>query len=51
MIHIKFGFSDGDKNMLEEYYNNYDEEGRMKRDNVHAVEYNTTMHFLKNTCP
>lgn len=37
--------------MLEEYYTNYDEDGRLKKDNVHAVEYQTTLHFLMKHLP
>jgi SAM-dependent methyltransferase len=32
--------------MLEQYYYNYDESGRLEKDNVHAIEYRTTLHFL-----
>lgn len=33
--------------MLEQYYNSYDENERLKKDNVHAIEYRTTLHFLQ----
>ena len=37
--------------MLEEYYNNYDEAGRLKKDNIHTIEYRTTLHFLLKHLP
>lgn len=37
--------------MLYEYYNNYDEENRFKRDNVHKIEYITTLHYLMKYLP
>jgi SAM-dependent methyltransferase len=33
--------------MLEQYYNNYNENERLEKDNVHTIEYETTLHFLK----
>lgn len=33
--------------MLKQYYNNHDEDGRLKKDNVHSIEYQTTLHFLQ----
>ena len=36
---------------LQNYYNNYDEEMRLKHDNLHQIEYLTTIHFLKKYIP
>jgi len=37
--------------MLEQYYNNYDESRRLVKDNAHAIEYSTTLHFLQKHLP
>lgn len=34
------------QNEVIEYYNNYDEKGRLQRDNAHKIEYLTTIHFF-----
>lgn len=36
---------------LNNYYANYDEDTRLKRDNLHQIEYLTTLHFLKKYIP
>ena len=33
------------------YYNNYDEEGRLFRNNTHNIEWITTMHYFKRLIP
>jgi ubiquinone/menaquinone biosynthesis C-methylase UbiE len=37
--------------MLEEYYTNDNEDGRLNKDNVHKIEYRTTIHFLLKHLP
>jgi 2-polyprenyl-3-methyl-5-hydroxy-6-metoxy-1,4-benzoquinol methylase len=39
------------ENKIAEYYNGYDEEGRLSRDNSHNIEWITTMHYFKNLIP
>lgn len=33
------------------HYSNYDEDGRLTRDNVHKIEWLTTMHYFNNLIP
>jgi len=33
------------------YYNNYDEEVRLFRNNTHKIEWITTMHYFKRLIP
>lgn len=37
-------------NSVQEYYTIYDEAGRLFRDNMHRIEFITTLHFLKSIC-
>lgn len=37
--------------LLYEYYETYEEDIRLKKDNVHKIEYITTMHFLMKHLP
>lgn len=39
------------ENNLAEYYNGYDEERRLFRDNSHNIEWITTMHYFKDLIP
>lgn len=34
-----------------EYYNHYDEDGRLFRDYLHQIEYRTTMHYFEKLLP
>lgn len=36
---------------LKEYYENYDEGGRLDRDNAHKIEFLTTVHYLDKILP
>jgi 2-polyprenyl-3-methyl-5-hydroxy-6-metoxy-1,4-benzoquinol methylase len=38
-------------NKLMEFYNNYDEENRLIKDNFHKIEYITNIHYIKKYCP
>jgi ubiquinone/menaquinone biosynthesis C-methylase UbiE len=35
---------------LIEYYNNYDEESRLIKDNAHSIEYITNIHYIEKYC-
>ena len=39
------------ENYIEQYYNDCDEGGRLKIDQVHKIEYQTTLHFLEKYLP
>jgi 2-polyprenyl-3-methyl-5-hydroxy-6-metoxy-1,4-benzoquinol methylase len=36
---------------LIEFYNNYDEENRLVKDNFHKIEYITNIHYIEKYCP
>jgi 2-polyprenyl-3-methyl-5-hydroxy-6-metoxy-1,4-benzoquinol methylase len=36
---------------LIDYYNNYDEESRLIKDNFHKIEYITNIHYIEKYCP
>jgi 2-polyprenyl-3-methyl-5-hydroxy-6-metoxy-1,4-benzoquinol methylase len=38
-------------NALIEFYNNYDEENRLIKDNFHKIEYITNIHYIEKYCP
>lgn len=39
------------KENIIDYYNHYDEEGRLFRDYLHQIEYRTTMHYFERLLP
>jgi 2-polyprenyl-3-methyl-5-hydroxy-6-metoxy-1,4-benzoquinol methylase len=39
------------KENIIDFYNNYDEENRLIKDNFHKIEYITNVHYIKKYCP